>query len=70
NGRLVIEVKDHGTGFDPAGALSGAAPDGSGNRGFGIFLMRILMDEVAYSDCGSRITLVKQLGDRSAPSAP
>src|SRR5665213_2356364 len=65
--RLVIEVKDHGAGFDCGSALERAnAPDASGNRGFGIFLMRTLMDEVAYSDCGSRIQLVKRLGHRAA----
>ena len=67
--RLVIEVKDHGTGFDCVTAMKNAAPDASGHRGFGIFLMRELMDEIAYSDCGSRIQLVKRLGDRAVPSA-
>jgi anti-sigma regulatory factor (Ser/Thr protein kinase) len=68
--RLVIEVKDHGIGFDCGPALERAnAPDTSGNRGFGIFLMRTLMDEVAYSDCGSRIQLVKRLGARASVAA-
>jgi anti-sigma regulatory factor (Ser/Thr protein kinase) len=68
--RLVIEVKDHGVGFDCGAALERAsAPDANGNRGFGIFLMRTLMDEVAYSDCGSRIQLVKRLGARASVSA-
>lgn len=67
NARLVIEVKDHGVGFDCGAALQRPnAPDGAGERGFGIFLMRRLMDEVAYSDCGSRIQLVKRLGEPAA----
>lgn len=60
DGRLVIEVKDHGAGFDCERALAGDAPDIDGARGFGIFLMRQLMDEIAYSDRGSRIKLVKR----------
>jgi len=59
--RLVIDVEDHGRGFDGAAALNEAPPSVSGNRGFGIFLMHALMDEVAYSDRGSRIHLVKRL---------
>jgi anti-sigma regulatory factor (Ser/Thr protein kinase) len=63
--RLVIEIKDHGTGFDSTTALENAAPDAAGNRGFGIYLMRTLMDEVAYSDRGSCIHLVKRLDERT-----
>jgi anti-sigma regulatory factor (Ser/Thr protein kinase) len=58
--RLVIEVKDQGRGFDSEQALNSEAPDAEGMRGFGIFLMRQLMDEIAYTDCGSRIQLVKR----------
>lgn len=63
--RLVIEIEDHGAGFDCNAALERAErqPPGSGTRGYGIYLMRTLMDEVAYSDCGSRIQLVKRLDD-------
>jgi serine/threonine-protein kinase RsbW len=56
---LTVEVKDYGAGFD-AGAASGACPDTSSGRGFGIFLMRTLMDEVDYSERGTRIRLVKR----------
>jgi anti-sigma regulatory factor (Ser/Thr protein kinase) len=59
--QLVIDIKDHGTGFDCAKALASPPPDGSGDRGFGIFLMRRLMDDVIYSEAGSRIQLVKRL---------
>lgn len=58
--RLVIEVDDHGLGFDCTAAMRQANPDAAGDRGFGIFLMRTLMDEVAYSDRGARIQLVKR----------
>jgi anti-sigma regulatory factor (Ser/Thr protein kinase) len=68
NAQLVIEVKDHGAGFDCKGALAREGPDITGNRGFGIFLMQQLMDEIAYSDCGSRIQLVKRIGERRVPA--
>jgi anti-sigma regulatory factor (Ser/Thr protein kinase) len=64
-GRLVIEIKDHGPGFDSAAAMRNATPDAAGHRGFGIYLMRTLMDEVAYSEHGSRIHLVKRLEGRT-----
>jgi len=65
--QLVIEIKDYGAGFDCERALEKANPDSCGNRGFGIFLMRELMDEVAYSERGSRIQLVKRLSERAVP---
>jgi anti-sigma regulatory factor (Ser/Thr protein kinase) len=68
--QLVIEVKDHGSGFDCLAAMNRTnTPNAGGTRGFGIFLMRTLMDEVAYSDCGSRIQLVKRLGRRAVATA-
>jgi anti-sigma regulatory factor (Ser/Thr protein kinase) len=57
---LIIEVKDHGGGFDCDKALERTTIDAGGTRGFGIFLMQQLMDEIAYSDRGSRIQLVKR----------
>jgi anti-sigma regulatory factor (Ser/Thr protein kinase) len=64
--QLVIEIKDHGAGFDCVAALANQPPDCSSNRGFGIFLMRRLMDDVIYSEAGSRVQLVKRL---AAPAA-
>ena len=61
DGRLVIEVKDHGGGFDCERALACDAPDIESARGFGIFLMRALMDEIAFLDRGSRVQLVKRV---------
>jgi serine/threonine-protein kinase RsbW len=66
--RLAIDVDDHGIGFDCMAALQRPAPDGAGERGFGIHLMRTLMDEVDYSASGTRVRLVKRLGD-PAPGA-
>ena len=67
--RLVIEIDDHGRGFDAAAVLSRPAPDGGGHRGYGVFLMRTLMDEVRYDERGSRIQLVKRLDDRPLTSS-
>ena len=66
--RLVIEIQDHGAGFDCNAALERAVyqPPGGAMRGFGIFLMRTLMDEVAYTERGSRVQLVKRLDTRTA----
>jgi serine/threonine-protein kinase RsbW len=70
NAQLIVEVKDHGRGFDCGAALERPnTPDATGSRGFGIFLMRTLMDEVAYSDCGSRIQLIKRLAQQTAATA-
>jgi anti-sigma regulatory factor (Ser/Thr protein kinase) len=60
---LVISVQDDGPGFPHAGtAPADLQPPKSGSpRGFGMFIMRSLMDEIAYSDRGRRITLKKRL---------
>jgi anti-sigma regulatory factor (Ser/Thr protein kinase) len=67
--RLVIEIDDHGRGFDIDAVLARPGPDTAGYRGFGVFLMHTLMDEVAYSERGSRIQLVKRLDDRPLTSS-
>ena len=56
---IVIEIKDYGTGFD-TGAAFARRPDPAAGRGYGIFLMKTLMDDVAYSESGTRIRLVKR----------
>ena len=55
---LVIELKDFGAGFDADAAL-GRCPDPSAGRGYGIYLMKTLMDDVAYSERGTRIRMSK-----------
>jgi anti-sigma regulatory factor (Ser/Thr protein kinase) len=57
---LTIEIKDYGAGFDADAALTAPAPGHFAHRGYGIFLMRRLMDEVAYSERGTRVRLVKR----------
>jgi serine/threonine-protein kinase RsbW len=56
--RIVIEVQDEGTGFSSP-AMSKPANDAP--RGFGIYLMRHLMDEVNFDERGSCVRLTKRL---------
>lgn len=58
-----IEVQDLGAGFDPTGSGSAEALVVTRGRGFGIFIMRTLMDCVEYSVTadGTRVLLVKKL---------
>jgi len=61
--KMYIEVQDLGCGFDPAGSGDPQSLVVSRGRGFGIFIMRSLMDFVEYSVTreGTRVVLVKKL---------
>ncbi len=61
----IIEVVDSGRGFDHGNPVRQARPPGEASRGFGTFIMHELMDEVEYSQRGTRLRLVKHL-----PAAP
>ncbi len=56
---IVIEVQDEGRGFlcDPAAPK----PAHDAPRGFGIYLMRHLMDQVDFDERGSCVRLTKRL---------
>ncbi|HEY6485021.1 MAG TPA: ATP-binding protein [Candidatus Cybelea sp.] len=56
---LSIEVRDGGNGFPMPGNHGSIKPDHRG-RGFGIFLMRRLMDDVAFSSNGTVVRLVRR----------
>src|SRR5450631_3221376 len=58
---LVVEIKDNGSGFDPGRVGSLAGPPPEALRGFGTFIMREVMDDVHYSEFGTRLQLVKRL---------
>ena len=64
---VVIEVHDEGAGF--AGSLDaiGHLPPSDAPRGFGIYLMRQLMDAIEYEERGTRVRLKKRL---PAPGGP
>lgn len=65
---LLLVVRDEGSGFDP-----NEIPDPTtaeliySNHGRGIFLMRLLMDEVRYSNGGSEVELRKRSKDGCRP---
>ena len=56
---LSIEVRDRGIGFAEPADRSNVAP-GDRGRGFGIFLMRRLMDEVSFARNGTVVRLVRR----------
>jgi anti-sigma regulatory factor (Ser/Thr protein kinase) len=57
--RIVIEVQDEGIGFCSSPGLPQPANDAP--RGFGIYLMRHLMDAVDFDERGSCVRLTKRL---------
>lgn len=65
--RLVIDVKDTGDGFDRWNAADYVKPLDGIARGYGIYIMRELMDEVEYSERGTHLRLVKRLAAASQP---
>src|SRR5687768_17990922 len=57
--RVVLHVKDEGTGFDPSTVPDPTLPDNlEGTGGRGLFLIRELMDEVEYNEQGNAVRLV------------
>jgi anti-sigma regulatory factor (Ser/Thr protein kinase) len=63
NEALVVEVRDSGVGFPlPGEAPSCSLPDERG-RGFGIFLMRRLMDDVTFARNGTAVRMVRRHTD-------
>jgi serine/threonine-protein kinase RsbW len=56
---LSIQIQDSGAGFIEPSARPTVEPDHRG-RGFGIFLMRRLMDEVSFDRNGTVVRLVRR----------
>ncbi len=57
--RIVARVADQGAGFDPSRLPDPTAPAHLfGTSGRGIFLMRHLVDEVRFNECGNEVTLI------------
>lgn len=63
---LTIEIKDAGKGFDRWNASDFLKPLSASPRGYGTFIMRRLMDEIEYSENGTRVRLVKRRPAMSA----
>jgi len=59
NATLVVEVRDSGTGFVSPIEVGTIEPDERG-RGFGIFLMRRLMDDVTFVRNGTAVRMVRR----------
>lgn len=60
NGGVEVEVSDDGPGFDPR-PRPVEPPTGAAPRGFGIYLMYSLMDEVEYNERGTSVRLLKRV---------
>ena len=61
-GVLTIEVKDQGQGFDFKNVLDPTREENlERTSGRGVFLIKSLMDEVEFSDGGSRLTMKKSI---------
>jgi serine/threonine-protein kinase RsbW len=54
---LTVEIRDNGDGFTPGDDLPPALDRG---RGYGIFLMRRLMDKVAFDKNGTCVRLTRR----------
>ncbi len=61
DGKFTVDVKDNGSGFEAWNASDYVKPLTNAPRGFGIFIMRALMDRVEYSDRGSRVRMIKHV---------
>jgi serine/threonine-protein kinase RsbW len=59
NDELSVEIQDSGSSFSEPSDRSSVEPDDRG-RGFGIFLMRRLMDEVSFAGNGRVVRLVRR----------
>jgi serine/threonine-protein kinase RsbW len=59
--RIVIEVQDDGTGFHTPSGTGAKSPGHDAPRGFGIYLMHHLMDEVEFTERGTCVRLTKRL---------
>jgi serine/threonine-protein kinase RsbW len=59
---IIARVTDQGNGFDPRRVPDPTTPENlTRSCGRGIFLMRELLDEVRFNECGNSVTLVLRL---------
>ena len=58
--RIVVDIKDEGTGFAADRIRVTRAPSGA-PRGYGLFIMHKIADEVEILDGGTRLRLVKKI---------
>jgi anti-sigma regulatory factor (Ser/Thr protein kinase) len=60
DGMLSIEIQDGGGGFEHWTARDCPRPQSDAPRGYGTYIMRRLMDEIEYSERGTRVRMVKR----------
>lgn len=60
NGKLMLTVEDEGKGFDYTN-IPNTPPDSTKESGRGVYLMKMLSDELIFENNGSRVTLCFQL---------
>jgi serine/threonine-protein kinase RsbW len=61
---VAVQVRDEGPGFDPAEVPDPRLPENlERTGGRGIFLIRELMDEVRFNECGNCVRLVLRRED-------
>ncbi len=77
--RVVIIVRDQGTGFDPENLPHAASPDdplrhmdvreklGLREGGFGLLIARGMLDELHFNDLGNEVTLIKRFSTTDEP---
>lgn len=59
--RIVVRIRDEGTGFDPEHIPDPTAPERLPlPNGRGIMLMRAYLDQVTYNEQGNEVQLVKE----------
>ena len=58
-GAIVTEIVHDGRGFLPPSRV--ALPPGAAPRGYGLFIMHQLLDEIEFLDDGRRLRLVKRV---------
>ena len=65
--RIWIEIRDEGTGFDPAVLPDCTAGDNlHASHGRGVMLMRAYMSRVEFNECGNCVTMEKLRSSRAA----
>ena len=60
-GELTIDISDNGRGFEPTLVVGASTIPDERGRGFGMFLMRRLMDSVSFEECGKRVRLTRRV---------
>ena len=79
-GKVIVYIEDQGTGFDPRavpdpssdplGHIERRKDSGKRMGGYGIHLIRHLMDKVVYNARGNRVVAIKYFGPEGGQPSP